>query len=246
VRVLEDWCSPFPGYFLYYPSRRRQPAALSALIETLRLRKYRTPPEAAAPRADAGYVPVPLQRALLVHGEVAAQSRATCGFFSLGAGSRRRSAGFSHGLRPATDPPHRQAPWLERPRPLQAPCRATSVMRTRPSGRCSTRFWAIAGRTSPAKESLHAPNQALQHLAHFAGPKVRSVGLDFDPDPRGGARASVRAGQRLLEDGRPADTAVAATGPTSRPARHSRSHELHLPRQPKQLASPIWGTIRKG
>ena len=39
VRVLEDWCSPFPGYFLYYPSRRQQPAALSALIETLRLRK---------------------------------------------------------------------------------------------------------------------------------------------------------------------------------------------------------------
>jgi len=37
VRVLEDWCPPFDGYFLYYPSRRQQPAALSALIETLRL-----------------------------------------------------------------------------------------------------------------------------------------------------------------------------------------------------------------
>ena len=36
VRVLEDWCPPFPGYFLYYPRRRQQPAALSALIETLR------------------------------------------------------------------------------------------------------------------------------------------------------------------------------------------------------------------
>ena len=36
VRVLEDWCPPFPGYFLYYPSRRQQPAALAALIETLR------------------------------------------------------------------------------------------------------------------------------------------------------------------------------------------------------------------
>ena len=34
-----DWCSPFPGYFLYYPSRRQQPAAFLALIETLRLRK---------------------------------------------------------------------------------------------------------------------------------------------------------------------------------------------------------------
>jgi len=39
VRVLERWCDPFPGYFLYYPSRRLQPPALSALIETLRLRK---------------------------------------------------------------------------------------------------------------------------------------------------------------------------------------------------------------
>jgi DNA-binding transcriptional LysR family regulator len=36
-RVLEDWCPPFAGYFLYYPSRRQQPAALSALIEALRL-----------------------------------------------------------------------------------------------------------------------------------------------------------------------------------------------------------------
>ena len=37
VRVLEDWCPPFPGFFLYYPSRRQLPAALSALIETLSL-----------------------------------------------------------------------------------------------------------------------------------------------------------------------------------------------------------------
>jgi DNA-binding transcriptional LysR family regulator len=37
VRVLEDWCPPFPGFFLYYPSRRQHPAALTALIETLRL-----------------------------------------------------------------------------------------------------------------------------------------------------------------------------------------------------------------
>jgi DNA-binding transcriptional LysR family regulator len=37
VRVLEDWCPPFPGFFLYYPSRRQQPAALAALIELLRL-----------------------------------------------------------------------------------------------------------------------------------------------------------------------------------------------------------------
>jgi DNA-binding transcriptional LysR family regulator len=35
--VLEDWSEPFPGYFLYDPSRRQQPAALAALIDTLRL-----------------------------------------------------------------------------------------------------------------------------------------------------------------------------------------------------------------
>ena len=37
IQVLTDWCPPFPGYFLYYPSRRHQPAALSALVSTLRL-----------------------------------------------------------------------------------------------------------------------------------------------------------------------------------------------------------------
>ena len=37
VRVLEDWCPPFDGFFLYYPSRRQQPAALRALVDTLRV-----------------------------------------------------------------------------------------------------------------------------------------------------------------------------------------------------------------
>jgi DNA-binding transcriptional LysR family regulator len=37
IRVLEDWCPPFPGFFLYYPSRRQHPAALAALIEKLRV-----------------------------------------------------------------------------------------------------------------------------------------------------------------------------------------------------------------
>lgn len=37
IQVLDDWCQPFPGYFLYYPSRRNQPAVLGALIETLRI-----------------------------------------------------------------------------------------------------------------------------------------------------------------------------------------------------------------
>jgi DNA-binding transcriptional LysR family regulator len=38
VQVLRDWCPTFPGYFLYYPSRRNQPVALAALIDTLRLK----------------------------------------------------------------------------------------------------------------------------------------------------------------------------------------------------------------
>jgi DNA-binding transcriptional LysR family regulator len=37
AQVLRDWCPSFPGYFLYYPSRRNQPAALAALIDSLRL-----------------------------------------------------------------------------------------------------------------------------------------------------------------------------------------------------------------
>jgi DNA-binding transcriptional LysR family regulator len=37
IQVLKDWCPLFPGYFLYYPSRRNQPAALTALIASLRL-----------------------------------------------------------------------------------------------------------------------------------------------------------------------------------------------------------------
>ena len=41
IRVLEEWCPPFPGFFLYYPSRKQQPAALTALIDTLRLREDR-------------------------------------------------------------------------------------------------------------------------------------------------------------------------------------------------------------
>jgi DNA-binding transcriptional LysR family regulator len=32
VNVLEDWCAPFPGPFLYYPSRRQPPPALGAFI----------------------------------------------------------------------------------------------------------------------------------------------------------------------------------------------------------------------
>ncbi|HEX8405955.1 MAG TPA: LysR family transcriptional regulator [Duganella sp.] len=36
VRVLEDWCPPFPGFHLYFSSRRQTPAALRALIDFIR------------------------------------------------------------------------------------------------------------------------------------------------------------------------------------------------------------------
>lgn len=38
VRVLEDWCPYFPGYHLYYPSRRHSSPALALLADVLRYR----------------------------------------------------------------------------------------------------------------------------------------------------------------------------------------------------------------
>jgi DNA-binding transcriptional LysR family regulator len=38
IRVLEDWCEPFPGYHLYYPSRRQPTPAFSLIIDALRYR----------------------------------------------------------------------------------------------------------------------------------------------------------------------------------------------------------------
>lgn len=38
VRVLEDWCPPFPGYHLYYPSRRHASAAFVLVVGALRYR----------------------------------------------------------------------------------------------------------------------------------------------------------------------------------------------------------------
>ena len=37
-RVLEDWCLPYSGYHLYYPSRRQPTPAFSLLVEALRYR----------------------------------------------------------------------------------------------------------------------------------------------------------------------------------------------------------------
>ncbi len=38
VRVLEPWCRPFPGYYLYYPSRKQPSPAFSLVVEALRVK----------------------------------------------------------------------------------------------------------------------------------------------------------------------------------------------------------------
>lgn len=60
VRVIEPWCSTLPDYYLYHPSRRQTPAALSAFIEALRSRLRqqesrgtRTLPTSRKPREKA-------------------------------------------------------------------------------------------------------------------------------------------------------------------------------------------------
>jgi DNA-binding transcriptional LysR family regulator len=44
IRVLADWCPPFTGYHLYYPSRRQPTQAFAFLVDALR---FRAPTRAA-------------------------------------------------------------------------------------------------------------------------------------------------------------------------------------------------------
>jgi DNA-binding transcriptional LysR family regulator len=39
VRMLSDWCAPFSGYHLYYPSRRQPSPAFALLVDALRYRR---------------------------------------------------------------------------------------------------------------------------------------------------------------------------------------------------------------
>jgi DNA-binding transcriptional LysR family regulator len=39
VQVLDDWCQPFSGFHLYYPSRRQMSPALALVVDLLRYRK---------------------------------------------------------------------------------------------------------------------------------------------------------------------------------------------------------------
>lgn len=43
VRLLEDWCPPFPGYHLYYPSRRQPSSGFTLLVDALRYRPKSKP-----------------------------------------------------------------------------------------------------------------------------------------------------------------------------------------------------------
>ena len=42
IRVLDDWCQPYPGYHLYYPSRRQSSRALAVVVEALRHRETKS------------------------------------------------------------------------------------------------------------------------------------------------------------------------------------------------------------
>lgn len=39
IRVLADWCPPYPGYHLYYPNRRQPTPAFTLLVDALRYRR---------------------------------------------------------------------------------------------------------------------------------------------------------------------------------------------------------------
>ena len=43
IQVLEEWCAPYSGYHLYYPSRRHPTPAFTALLEALRKNPVRAP-----------------------------------------------------------------------------------------------------------------------------------------------------------------------------------------------------------
>lgn len=55
VRVLEDWCPPWEGHHIYYPSRRQSSPAFALLIDAVRYRGDIAPMPTSAPsRAQRG------------------------------------------------------------------------------------------------------------------------------------------------------------------------------------------------
>jgi DNA-binding transcriptional LysR family regulator len=60
IRVLDDWCPPFSGYHLYYPSRRQPAPAFAVLVDALRYRGERratTAKKAASKQVPADWSP---------------------------------------------------------------------------------------------------------------------------------------------------------------------------------------------
>ena len=53
VSVLEEWCDPFPGYYLYYPSRRQPSPAFSLVVDALRYRETKPGPAVAPKKAKS-------------------------------------------------------------------------------------------------------------------------------------------------------------------------------------------------
>jgi DNA-binding transcriptional LysR family regulator len=52
-RVLDEWCLPYSGYHLFYPSRRQSSAAFARVVDTLRYRKHGTTAVSADLRSKA-------------------------------------------------------------------------------------------------------------------------------------------------------------------------------------------------
>lgn len=52
VQVLDDWCQPFSGFHLYYPSRRQMNPAFAVVIDLLRHRTSKADEARARAAAD--------------------------------------------------------------------------------------------------------------------------------------------------------------------------------------------------
>ena len=59
VSVLEEFCTPFPGYYLYYPQRRNASPALRALVDYLREARRQPSRQMAAPSGGGAPVRAP-------------------------------------------------------------------------------------------------------------------------------------------------------------------------------------------
>ena len=59
VPVLEEFCTPFPGYYLYYPQRRHDSSALRALVDYLRVARRQPSRQTVSPGRDGASVRAP-------------------------------------------------------------------------------------------------------------------------------------------------------------------------------------------